>query len=332
MLFDHKGRSLLRGRDCEEVSRRAGWLCAALALGIAVVLRLRIDSIGIADPDTWGYIYPAFSWLSGHGLQQTNGRAWLYPAFVVLCLKAFGSMRGLIMVQQVLGVLSGCLFWLTLGVWKSLMPSVWAREVAIAVLGPIGIAVYLFNPQTLLIELQLRPESIVGFGGFMQILFATVYIQARWKTHEAQKAFFAGVFAILAYINFLLKPSWGLAIGCAILPVFVGIFGSNFARWSRWGTPITSAILVFLVLWLPAKTYDFRDRESKTFLPVTLFAIHAKWILQQMEGYCETERQEPVRRGNFEGFSFEVSHGIYSCSSVSWPIHTSGIQRGLSDV
>ena len=53
-----------------------------------------------SNPDTWGYLNPALTWLSGLGCQQTAGRDWFYPALLALFLKTTGSFAGIALWQK----------------------------------------------------------------------------------------------------------------------------------------------------------------------------------------------------------------------------------------
>jgi hypothetical protein len=50
-------------------------LCVAIGFVIGgLIVRDRLPIIPLADGDTWGYLCPELSWLSGLGFQQTYGR------------------------------------------------------------------------------------------------------------------------------------------------------------------------------------------------------------------------------------------------------------------
>lgn len=261
-----------------------GWVLAAGVIFGAAVVRLRLDPVAISDQDTWGYLNPALCWLSGHGFQQSSGRDWLYPAMVGLGLTLTGSVKGLVVLQQVLGILSGLLFWAVLRLWRSLLSSGLAADLAVALLGPLGAAIYLFNPATIVFELQIRPEAVLGFFGLAQLACLTAFIRARWKTRDARGIVIFGILAfVLAYACVLLKPSWAFAAVGTVLPVFAGVFGKGVSAFVKWTTPMAAVAIAFLVLWLPAKAMFIKDTASRTFLPQVLFTVHAQWILAQME-------------------------------------------------
>src|SRR6516225_3905175 len=74
------------------------WSIELLILAVVMFFgwkaRMVWPAVPLADPDTWGYINPSLSWLSGFGFVQAGGRDWLYPALVALFLKTTGSFAG----------------------------------------------------------------------------------------------------------------------------------------------------------------------------------------------------------------------------------------------
>ena len=85
-------------RPLEYLLLGLGWLSLAAVMIGAVVLRLQVPHLPISDPDTWGYLAPAISWIEGKGFVQMHGRGWLYPAFVAGCLR-FGSFGSLSLIH-----------------------------------------------------------------------------------------------------------------------------------------------------------------------------------------------------------------------------------------
>jgi hypothetical protein len=80
-------------------------LCVAIGFVIGgLIVRDRLPIIPLADGDTWGYLYPELSWLSGLGFQQTYGRGWLYPALQARILGVSGDFCAITYVQRFLGL------------------------------------------------------------------------------------------------------------------------------------------------------------------------------------------------------------------------------------
>src|SRR5947207_9925172 len=91
------------------------WTALALVFAWAVWQRFKLPLDPIADPDTWGYLSPALRKLTGAEFGHTNGRNFVYPAFVFLLLRLFADFRAITIAQHFLGLLAVAFFLLT---WK----------------------------------------------------------------------------------------------------------------------------------------------------------------------------------------------------------------------
>src|SRR5438309_171463 len=91
------------------------WTLLALVFAGAIWQRFKLPLDPIADPDTWGYLSPALRKLTGAEFGHTNGRNFVYPAFLFLLLRVFGSFRAIAIAQHLLGLLAGAVFLLS---WK----------------------------------------------------------------------------------------------------------------------------------------------------------------------------------------------------------------------
>src|SRR6201982_867967 len=87
-----------------------------------LIVRHGFPDIPFADGDTWGYLHPALSWLSGLGFHQTYGRDWLYPALLAGILKFSGDFCAITYVQRFLGLAGIFIFWLAWRSWLRLLP------------------------------------------------------------------------------------------------------------------------------------------------------------------------------------------------------------------
>lgn len=283
------------GRVCSSVARLfapsaarpwkiAGFVILGIIFIAAVLMRLRLPALPMADPDSWGYLSPALTLLASGQLVQENGRDWLYSGLVYLALEIFGSLAGLVRFQQVLGVLSGALMMTVLRLWARFLPASGLREAGVAVVGGLAAAIYLLRPDTMSFEMQLRPESVWCFFIFLQQIFLLAYCWERWAARRLGRALACAVPAVcLAYVNLLLKPSWGFAFVVTVLPVFLGVFGSRRGLFLRLLTPALAVGATVLLLWLPARYFFVRDEMGPNRLPLALFTIHAKWILEGFE-------------------------------------------------
>jgi len=245
--------------------------------------------VPISDPDTWGYLNPALSWLSGLGFQQTDGRDWLYPAFVALFLKTTGSFHGLVVWQKLIALLSGVLMAVVWRCWVSMQPwNRWLRLLG-SLLGSLPIYVQLVNQQNFFFVMSIRPEAILSFFVYAQLACLMGFCKYRWQRPRALPSMLLGAGAILfAYGCYLLKPSWYFACGTTSAPVLAGLFGQGLSRRTKFLTPVLGVAVSFLLLWLPARVWFVRDGTSRTLLPDALFCVHAELIDKLLEARLAT--------------------------------------------
>jgi len=235
--------------------------------------------VPIADPDTWGYLRPVLTWLSGLGFQQTDGRDWLYPAFLALFLKTSGSFAGIAVWQRLLGLLSGVLMAITWRSWVSLLPFNRWVQFLVSLSGALPIFVQLVNQQNILFEVSIRPEAVLSFFVYAQLACLVGYCKYRWQSPRPLPSLCLGAAAIvLAYACLVLKPSWFLACATTSVPIFAGLFGHALTLRTRLLTPVVGMVLALLVLWFPAKKLVIHDTASRTLLPDALFCVHAQLI------------------------------------------------------
>jgi hypothetical protein len=246
--------------------------------------RAGLPAVPLLTPDSWGYLHPALSWLGGAGFQQTDGRAWFYPAILTFILKLGGGFSWIVRVQQFFGLASALLLWFGLRLWLALFPKRSVACHAFAVLfGAMTAAIYLLNTTQVRFELTIQPEGVLAFFVLSYLVFALAYIRMRWVSRQDLLAIVFGAATLLSsYCVLLLKPSWGFALIPSFILLVAGIFGAG-ARSLRWA-PTLAAVLVTGGLFIFPQLLGFRtDTSSRTFLPFTLVSIHAAQILQNAE-------------------------------------------------
>ncbi|MGA7212767.1 MAG: hypothetical protein WBX20_01005 [Terrimicrobiaceae bacterium] len=260
-----------------------GWGVLALLVAAAALARFRIAPVAISEWDSWGWLNPALSWLGGPGFREHFEREWLYGAFIATCLRFTGSFSGYVVIQQVLGLLAGVLMWLTWRTWTTLFPRHLLFEIGSAITGLAVVAVYLFSPIALLLELSIRPEGIMAFVAFLQLYCVTSYCKFRWhEPRPAASAIFGALAIPFAYALFVLKPNWLLAVPATTLPVFIGVFGKAAPLAVRLLTPFAGIFLILVTLLLPEKIFFIPMKDARVVLPMTLFTVHADVIYEDM--------------------------------------------------
>jgi hypothetical protein len=255
-------------------------LCAAVAVVLGgLIVRARLPVVPLADADTWGYLRPALSWLSGLGFQQTYGRDWLYPALLAGILKMGGDFCAITYVQRFLGLAGIFLFWLAWRSWLRLLPphkSQW-RWICFSV-AILLLALYGLSSQQALLENSIRPEGMLAFFEMGYLYCLISFFAARWRLRRTDAAIAFGAAALaLSYLVLLLKPSWGFSFVFSFLLVIASAFGRT-ARLIRFGPLLVGAAAIMLIFALP-RLLGFQ-KDAQLFLPFTLVSIHARQIVQ----------------------------------------------------
>jgi len=291
----------------------------------------------VADPDTWGYLNPALSWLAGKGLQQTFGRDFLYPVFLLLVLKTTHTFSAIVVVQHLLGLLSGVVWWGIWSAWSRWLPDGIARRFVAPLCGLGGLALYLWGGRTVMFEMQLRPEAIFPLVALVQIAAMLGYARARWKGGTAPAICLWGALAMWAAIAAQnLKPSWGLAFLAAPLLLVIGLFGRGFPPLRARVIPLLVGLLgvAFFVQGLPRAIAWKTDQDSRTFFPTILFAIHANIMADHIRHEIASGRGLPgesrfledldrgIREGAGEGnnyklIGFNADYLVYDSPSLA---------------
>lgn len=280
-----------------------GWIVLLLLLAAATAMRMRISPVAISEWDSWGWLDPALSWLGGTGFRERFEREWLYGAFIAACLRLTGSFSGYIIIQQSLGVVAAIFMWLTWRSWTALLPKPFILEIAAIIIGLLTVALYLFSPIALALELSIRPEGIMAFTAFLQLFCIASYCRFRWHQPKAIASLLFGALALLlAYALFILKPNWLLSVAATTLPVFVGLFGRAIPLSLRLLTPLLGMFLIVSTLILPDKLLFIRTGETRLVLPMTLFTIHADVIQASMRHELEDVEAPEQRRRFLEAF------------------------------
>jgi hypothetical protein len=254
--------------------------CAAVAIVLgALIVRARLPIIPLADGDTWGYLRPALSWLSGFGFQQTYGRDWLYPALLAGTLKASGDFSAITYVQRFLGLAGIVIFWLAWRSWFRLLPPnrpQW-RWICCS-LALLLLALYALSSQQALLENTLRPEGMLAFFEMSYLYCLVSFFAARWRFRRAGSAIVSGAATLaLSYAVLLLKPSWGFSFACTFSCIVAAAFGRT-PRLLRFGPLLAGGAALLLMFSLP-RLLNFQ-KDAQLFLPFTLVCIHAPQILE----------------------------------------------------
>lgn len=268
------------------------------------------------DPDTWGYLHPALSWLDGGDFQQMHGRSGFYPSLLLLFLKWGGGLSAIPFFQHLLGLAAALLAWTAWWLWFGFLPPMRWRNGFTLLGGALGLLVlclWMFNPHAWMLESEIRPEGVLPFFVFAQITCSLAFFHALRPAFAPASESNPGIrfwhilltgTGALAFsgMALALKPSWILAATVMWLAVLPGLL----PRRSR--LPVAAALLLGAAFCLGGKFFYSQwlkpDNFSRTFLPMTLLTIHAPWVLESWEEELASDSKKswPVPREVLEAF------------------------------
>ena len=259
----------------------------ALVLGLAARTRFAWPPWPVADPDTWGYLAPGLGKLEGKGFVHTYGRNFLYPGFVYGLLRFGGTFRAIPVAQHGLGLATGALLWVSWRQWRAWFPATRLPAWVDALLGLGLVTFFLWSGSVLHFEQQIRPEAVfpcfAALGMCLLLGFVWEWFVDR---HPMRAALLAGAAVFDTALLYQLKPSFGLAVGFALVPVaWAALHPWSSDRTGRWRLGVavaTAAGLAGGLFVLPERHFAQADPFGTLFLPETLLTVHAGVIRDQM--------------------------------------------------
>jgi hypothetical protein len=303
-----RSKTNLRWRTCY-------WLGLILVFVWAVWQRWWLPLDPLADPDTWGYLSPALRKLTGAEFGHTNGRNFVYPAFLFLLLRLFGNFRAITITQHFLGLLAGVIFLLTWKRTRIFVPNPRVGTAAYDFLGLCGAGIFLLQWQTIVVEKQIRPEGICAVVLSLTLYFLIQFLAFFFLEHRpAASARSAIGLAFSAILLASLKPSFVFASVFILSPV-IALFWRRGWRWQKVGFCLGCAVSAAVFL-LPEHFLSRTDEMSRTFLPTTLFVIHADMIRDQLADDLEKNVSLPYSRDRLERIYLALNSEIPKSHAV----------------
>jgi len=309
----------------------------AMIFGWGAFQRFHLPLWPLADADTWGYLNPALSKLTGGAFQHTGGRNFVYPGFLFLILGTFKSFTAITIVQHTLGLLTGGLL---LVCWRQIRRFLNVGPVARRtqeIFGVLLLAIYVLSSQPIIAEHELRPEAITPFFAVLTIFLALKFLEQRYLRKERWRSAWLGAAVVfVAFLLLSLKPSFGMTAFFAMLPVLLLLFQRR-ATWVERLILIAAAVMSALLLVLPEHYLAKSDPIATRFLPETLFYIHANLIADQMDediasrdcgdqgcewlSQIQSELREEMRRGwelnqNYRSLGFDPDYLMYTSKVI----------------
>jgi hypothetical protein len=249
----------------------------------AAHFRLSLPQEPLIDPDVGGYLGPGLQALTGHGFQHIEGRSFVYPGFVYLILAVFRDFRAITIIQHLSGLAAGGVLLACWNYCLSLIPSPITPKPVYRILGLLVAALFLFNTSVVRLEHLIRPEAIFPLFAVLSAYFNIQFIKYRFLKKESRLTFIYGILTVFnACLLFYLKPSFYLATAAATLPVWLSLLDPQEALGRKLVLTGLAATSVVVLLSLPEYALGRNDLVSKTFLPTTLFVVHANIIGDQL--------------------------------------------------
>src|SRR5437588_3533755 len=297
------------------------WIVVAGLFTLAAWQRFSLPLDPIADPDTWGYLSPALEKLTG-GAFIHNGRNFLYPGFLFLLLRLFGDFRAITIAQHLLGLGAGGLLLLT---WQRtrVFVSEMRRTAGLhRLLGLAAAAICLTAGGPINTEMQIRAEGISAFLLGLNIYCTIEFIARAFIIKRPAVAF--GIFAgITAGALASIKPSFALMAVLALGPLTVFVYRAR--EWRKRFALVGGVVFGGIVLFLSDYLLGRSDDVAASFLPTTLFVVHADLIRDQMADELRGEADLPYKRewltSVHEKLAAEITR---SAAAEPWHYHSLG--------
>ena len=258
-----------------------------LVLGWAACVRFAWPQWPLSDSDTWGYLNPALSKLTGQGFVHTYGRNFVYPGWVYLLLRCTGTFQAIPVAQHLLGLATGALLWTAWRQWRGWFTASRLPAGADALLGLGLVLFFLRSASVIRFEHLIRPEAIFACFAALDMCLLLAFLRAWFvDRHPVRAALLGGASVFDATLLLQLKPSFGLAVGFALLPVawaFLHPWATERRpRWLLAAAVATAAVAVLFAFVLPERQLAKTDNIATLFLPETLLTVHADIIRDQM--------------------------------------------------
>jgi len=289
---------------------------AAFLFVLAARERFSLPQDPLEDGDP-GYFWPALMKLSGATFAHIQGLNFLYPGMIYMILRIFADFRAISIIQHLLGLIAGVLF---LASWSRLgdfFPKSGLNRVVHEAIGLFGAAVYLLSSAPVLLEMRIRSDAVCMF---FQILIFWLIIQFFYYqviSPNAPKAVIYGTAAaVSAFLLASLKPSFTLMALFMVAPV---IWLMLSAKGNFTGKVAFFGIAVPIIVALTLTEHYLRrnDQDVKTFLPETLFAIHANIIQAQMAADLRSGETHTYSRDWLQGACDDLEREIQRAHNLN---------------
>ena len=237
-----------------------------------------------------------------------------------------------------LGLATGWLLWEVWRLWRAWFVPPRLPAWLATPLGLGLVAFYVSSTTAIFLEQHIRPEAIFPFFAILAIYLTLGFLRA-WVTaghRTLPAALWGGAIVFGAVLCYQLKPSFGFALGVALLPLAA-------AALARGQTPRRRLVLAgaagaglaaagLLLLW-PEHALAKTDPISALFLPETLLTVHAGVINEQMAQDLAAGDPTPYPADWLAALHDEMSRELaLALPAGEASVHLPGVQSGLPDV
>jgi len=271
------------------------FVIAVFLFSVAAQKRFSWPQVPLADNDP-GYLWPALIKLNGGVFLHIQGLNFLYPGMVYLVLRTCGDFRAISVIQHFLGLVAGALFLATWSRLADFFPKPRLNRIAHEAIGLWGAAIYLLSNTPILLEMRIRSDALCMFFEALVFWLIIQFFYYRVVLPDAPKAIiYAAAGVISAFLLASLKPSFTLMACFAVAPV---IWLTLNAKWKLTPKVTFFCITVPIMAALTLTEHHLRrnDQAVKTFLPETLFVIHANIIQAQMAADLKNDKTDGYPR------------------------------------
>jgi len=274
--------------------------CNALTLSLfsaALLFRFELPQQPFIDSDVGGYLEPALLQLTHGHFVHVEGRSFVYPGFIYLILRVFRDFRAVAILQHLLGMAAGGVLLVCWNCARTLMRRAIIPAGIYRLFGIPVAALFLFNTSVIRFEHLIRPEAIFPFFAALNMLFNIQFIRHRYVEVSYRASFLYGSANLFnACLLFFLKPSFYLGVAFSTLPIWVSLFDRKEPFNRKFALIGVPALCIALFLILPEKSISDRDDLSRTFLPTSLFVIHADIICDQISRDLRDDAKTPYQK------------------------------------
>lgn len=275
------------------------WTAVVLLVAIAAFLRFALDSTPFCDPDTWGYLHPALSSMSGGRFVHTSSRSFPYPGFLLLILRVGGDARLVTVVQHVLGLSAGLLM---LRAWLMLRPALPDRpwiHVVHPLAGLLLLAAVLLSNDGIVFEHSLRPEAVSAFLLAVIVLLGTRLTLGSLcepRLSNAQISLTSLALLLVSGLAYFVRPNFILATPVSVLLVVFLAWRTCLGVRATVAILLAAAVVIWAALAAPERALARDDPESRVALTGLMF-IHMNLAVDELGRQAgDPQRSDEDRR------------------------------------